>query len=135
MSARVSDGLEDDVRDSVRYLVRQKEDLPRDGHHVCVRASLERAALGVGQPALALLGVDNPGSNTGLAKPLGGRSFRLSHRAYWFQRVFHVLRNVLAEVVAQLVPSFGDTGIRLTIEAAPFARHGGGAGCRERCRA
>ena len=59
--------LADDARERLRHLVRQEEDVAGDGHQMRVLAGLERAPLLRRKPAVALLGVDDPGRNAGLA--------------------------------------------------------------------
>jgi hypothetical protein len=67
----VVDGFDDDVCDPLGYLVRQEEHAARDGHQMRVRTLFERAALFIGQPTVARLGVNHPRRHAGSAQPLG----------------------------------------------------------------
>jgi hypothetical protein len=53
-------GLDDDVRHAFGCLIRQEEHGAGDGHHVRVRAGLERCALFVRQSSVALFGMHDP---------------------------------------------------------------------------
>src|SRR4051812_8143988 len=96
----VRDRLDDDLGDLVGYLVRQEEHRARDGHQVCVRARLEGAALIVGEPAVALLGVDDPGRHARMAQPLSRMFVPMQPPQVLAQTAAHVTWHVLAEVVA-----------------------------------
>src|SRR5437879_3473128 len=75
-------------------------------HEVRLRARLERAALVVGQTAIALLGVDDPRWNARLAQPLGGTFIPMEPSHVFVQGMLHVSRNVLTEILAQLGLAF-----------------------------
>src|SRR6476660_10245272 len=105
--ADAPDGFDDDARNACGCLIRQEEHVPRDGHHICVRARLERSALVLGQPSVALFRMNDPGWNAGPAEPLGPTFVPIQPPYVLAQPAHRVLRHVLAEVFLQLAPAFG----------------------------
>src|SRR5437764_11607212 len=99
-TCRGAGGLQDDCGDRFGYLVGQEEDLAGDCHEPGVRARLERPPLLLRQPAVALLGMDDPGRNVGLAQPVGASVPPLQPPQVLAQRRLHVARDVPAEVLA-----------------------------------
>ena len=71
-----------------------------DRHEVGMRARFERPPLLVRQPAVALLGVDDPGGNAGLAQAIGASVPPPQPLQVLAQRLLHIARDVPAEVLA-----------------------------------
>src|SRR5882672_4937165 len=70
LGTSLSGGLEDDVGNPFGYLVRQEEHGTRDGYEVRVRAAFKRAALVGAEPAVTLVGVDDPRWDARPTQPL-----------------------------------------------------------------
>ena len=64
--------LEDHVPDALRDLVGEQEDVSRDRDDVNMGTRLEYRPLVLGQPAITVLGVDNPRWYAGIAEPPRG---------------------------------------------------------------
>ena len=84
-------------------------------------------ALVVGQPAVALLGVNDPRRNAGLAQPLGGTFVADAATARIRAAPCLMCRGTFLRKSSRNSPwRSADTGMRLTIEAAPLARTAAG---------
>jgi hypothetical protein len=92
---------------------------------VRTRARLERLALVVGQPAVTLLGVNDPGRNASLAQPLGGTIVPTQPTHVFAQPRLRVPRNVLAKVLAQLGLAIGRHRDALDHRGRALGQHGG----------
>lgn len=64
--------LDDELGNPLGFLVGEEEAGAGDGDHAGVRARLERATFVVGEPAVALLGVHDPGGHARVAEPSRG---------------------------------------------------------------
>jgi hypothetical protein len=102
--------------------------VPRDGHQARVRARLDRAALVVGQPAVALLGVDDPRWNARLARPLGGPFIPGSSNTLCSASRGPVSRSVQSTSTPHPSPRFGRYPESEQRTALPGADDGGNQG-------
>jgi hypothetical protein len=109
-SARHSERVDDRLRDAIRRLVRDKEDLPRQGYEAYVRTGFQDGPLMGRQSTIAgLLGVYHPRRHTRLTQSPGGVVIPMQPTEVLTQCSAKIACVVPREIRFELVPAFRAT--------------------------